>query len=330
MKHKTTMQDIANQLNITKVTVSKALNNKPGVSESLRNRIVETASDMGYVIHKSSNTKKTFAFIVPKRFFLETEKFYNVIFYYLNRLCIEKGYQLTPIVLSQKDEEAGITLPASVNGVYLAGELSDPCIQSFCRAEPPIVAIDFYKTYPDLNCVLVENFYLGYYATHYLIEKGHRHIGFVGNINQTSSINDRYFGYLKALQNLGIKQKDEWIIANNDPKTGLYEIDIPFPNPLPTAFVCHCDMAAYFLMNSLKKLGKSVPQDVSLISFDNTDLSQSISPKLTSMDIDKKEIAETSFRVMEKIIRGEQGRHRYYISSCLAERDSVNEFTGCY
>jgi len=315
------MQNIADKLGTTKVSVSKALGGQPGVSDALRKKIVDTASEMGYALPKTDE-KKSFLFVVAKRFFLETEAFYNETFYYLNKICIERGCQLTPVVLNQRSE-ANPTWPIhpdSFDGIFLAGELSDPYIKMLREHPVPTVAVDFYKPYLNVDYVLIDNFYLGYYATVYLIDKGHTDIGFVGNINQTSSINDRYFGYLKALQNNNLQHQSKWVFPNNDPVTGLYEIDINFPEPLPTAMVCHCDMAAYFLTNSLKKIGKTVPQDISLISFDNTELS--VASDLTSMDINRREIAETAFYAMEAM---ENVSRRYYVAAQLIERNSVKE-----
>lgn len=329
MKHKVSMQDIADQLNITKVSVSKALNNKPGVSESLRSRILGLAEEMGYRSPRSAVTKKTFAFLMQKRFFLETYKFYNVIFFHLNKLCANANCQLIPVVIEA--EETNIQMPENADGIFLLGECPDSYLKSISMSmslAAPIVAVDFYKNYLDVNYVLVDNFYLGYCATLYLIDKGHRDIGFVGNINQTSSINDRYFGYLKALQNTGLIYREKYVFANDD--CSIYKLDVNLPDPLPTAFVCHCDMAAYFMMNSLKNINKSIPEDVSLISFDNTDLSLSTTPQLTSMDIDTKEIAETAFSVMEQILQGKESYHRYYVSTRLIERDSVKAIEKLY
>jgi len=319
------MQDIADRLGITKVSVSKAINDKPGVSEKLRRRVLQVADEMGYAIQRPTGEKKSFALVVPKRFFLETDKFYNEIFYHLNNLFIRNGDNLTPMVLNLQREEAAdeASLYDGFDGIFMAGELSDTYINMLHTTNIPLVAIDFYKTHLIAAFVLIDNFYLGYHATTHLITKGHKEIGFVGNINQTSSINDRYFGYLKALQNNGLALCEEWIIPNNDPKTGLYEIDIPFPKVLPTAFVCHCDMAAYFLINSLKKLGKTIPGDVSIISFDNTELSQASG--ISSMDINKNEIAKTAYYLMEKIIQKKRYHNRYYVDASLIERESVKE-----
>jgi len=323
MKKKVTMQNLADHLGITKVSVSKALGNQPGVSEELRQRIIDTASKMGYV--SSQAEKKTFAFVVPKRFFLETDKFYNAIYYYMNNLYLEKNSALVPIIVNIKREESADEsgFYGEYDGIFLAGELSQNYIAMIERAGKPIVAIDFYKTYLDVPYILIDNFYIGHQATSYLIERGHRNIGFVGNIGQTSSISDRFYGYLKALGEVNVSFREDWIISNNDAKTGLYHITTDLPSEMPTAFVCHCDMAAYFLANTLKNLGITVPDDVSLISFDNTEISEA--SDLTSVDIDKRDIADTAIQVMEKVINGEKHLDRNYVSTSLISRSSVKE-----
>lgn len=330
MAHKVTMQDIANELGITKVSVSKALNDQPGVSGMLRKQVRETAESMGYVLNRTmtDGQKMHFAFVVPKRFFLETDNFYNIIYYYLNKICMNAGHQLTCIVLNTKEEENNIFPEAimldDVNGFFLGGEIADGYLDMLSKTNLPLVAIDFYKTFLDVDYILTDNYYLGYYAAEYLIKRGHKEIGFVGNISQTTSIYDRYFGYLKAMHYYGLPVADNWVISNNDIRTGVYTLGVELPEKLPTAFVCHCDMAAYFLMNSLNKLGKEIPEDVSLISFDNTELSRTMAPQLTSFDIDRKEIAKISFQTMVKLLRGEKRKNRHYISAALVERDSVN------
>lgn len=327
---KVTMQDIADELGISKVTVSKALNDQLGVSEVIRERVRETADRMGYILKSTlkSHEKKHFVFIVPKRYFLETDKFYNVIHYYLNKICMSNEHQLTSIVLNSKEEANSIfpckIEPDAIDGFFLAGETKDDYLRMISQMGIPMVGIDFYKTFLDMDYILTDNYYMGFLAANYLIERGHSKIGFLGNINQTSSINDRYFGYLKAMNQNGLPVRQDWVISNNDPNTGVYSMEVSLPDELPTAFVCHCDMAAYFMMNSLSLIGKHVPEDVSLISFDNTDLCQTITPSLTSFDINCKEIAEQAFKAMLNSLSGKKRQQRNCISATLVERESVD------
>lgn len=298
------MQAIADILGITKVSVSKALNDQPGISNTLKNRIISVAKEMGY---KKDNGKlpglkvKKFGFFVSKCFFVESDKFYTQIYYYLSKECARMHIQLILYIISQEEENA-LTLPFSLesdrlNGFFLAGEFSDNYIKTLMEFKIPIVSIDFYRPLLNIDSITFDNFYSSYLSTLYLIENGHKKIGFVGDPKYTTSVADRYYGYLKALNQNLLEYKDEWHIINND-LSGVYTEEYSLPENLPTAFLCHCDMAAYNLMLRLRKQGISVPGQVSLISFDNTPLSQKCDPSLTTIDIDTTELSKKSFQQM--------------------------------
>jgi LacI family transcriptional regulator len=332
MNNKVTMQMIADKLGISKVSVSKAFKKDSGVSNKLRAKILETAAHMGYVARGVNGVKEsfTFAYFVPKRFFLESDKFYNVIYYYLNRECVARKYQTYLNVLNIREEE-NVILPemlgnTKLDGIFLLGEINDSYVKALEQLYIPIISIDFYKSFLQTDYVLSDNFFMGYSATMYLIDKGHRAIGFVGNIKQTSSIQDRYYGYLKALSSRNLQINPDYLISNNDPLTGVYFMNVKFPDVFPTAFVCHCDLAAFFLIHSLEKCGKSVPDDVSLISFDNTELSSNITPALTTYDIDKKQFALLAIeKMLARINHINSPYTKSYVASRLIERDSVKD-----
>jgi LacI family transcriptional regulator len=327
---KITMQTIADRLGITKVSVSKALNGQPGISDKLRGEIVRTALELGYSRKNVPGRQKSnsLAFVVPKRFFLENENFYTTIYYYLNKRCQTSGQALSNFVVNSH-EESGAALPHILknglfDGIFVAGEIDDGYLRRLMELQIPVVLIDFYKAMMNLDCIITDNFYLGYCATNYLVESGHRNIGFIGDVRETASIMDRYYGYRKALESNRLPVNESWHLVNNDPRTGVYTLDYALPDPMPTAFVCHCDMAAYFLIQSLVKAGFSIPGDVSVISFDNTDLSRGTTPKLSTFDIDRKEIADKAFdQMMLRIENAGAGPQRVYISNHFIERESV-------
>ena len=329
-RKKASMQTIADRLGISKVSVSKALGNQPGIGDELRRKVFEVAQEVGYVADKRAGTKSTgrFSFLVPKRFFLENENFYTTIYYYLNRMCMEQSLSLSLHVVNA-GEEKSLKIPSLVSkdatdGIFLAGEIDEPYLYSLANLQIPMVSVDFYKPHLVTDCILTDNFFIGYSATMYLIERGHRHIGFVGNPRFQVGITDRFFGYRKALATNGLDFVPEWNIVNNDPATGQYSLENPLPSNLPGAFVCHCDMAAYFLIKQLQLVGKNVPRDVSLVSFDNTEISRISIPPLTTYDIDKRQFAEKALkRMQERIARPDDPPHRIYIETRLLERDSV-------
>ena len=332
MAKKVTLQDIADQIGVTKVSVSKAINNQPGIGESLREQILKTAKQMGYVKVQHTKERKDykFALICAKRFFLEDETFYTTIYYYINKRCAEKEFALSWFVINDQEEVSGKLpmqlLTESFDGIFIAGEFQKNfliILNTLCGAK---VAIDFYK--PDLNMdsVVVDNYYTGFTVANYLIRKGHRHIGFVGSIQDTSSICDRYFGYLKALMLHGLPVRQDWHITNNDYLTGRYSSVNPLPEDLPTAFICHCDKAALILSQQLRERGVRIPEDVSLISFDNTNICNLLSPKLTSVEIDRKQIAYCSVnQMLHRIQHPDAPPQKIYLGSKLIERESVWE-----
>jgi LacI family transcriptional regulator len=327
---KVSMQTIADYLNISKVTVYKALNNQQYVSEELREKIIQTAKDLGYIKTAKKNLvlNNNIAFIVPKRFFLESDCFYNTIFYYLNNISHKEGIVLTPYIINSKDESNCVIPNASslnkCDGIFIAGEMSDKYINCIGELGLPMLLIDFYKPELNYDCVTADNFFNGYAATNYLIEKGHTEIGFVGIPTQTTSISDRFYGYQKALSSHKLEYHPAWHLTNNDGVTGIYSLDTPLPDTLPTAFVCHCDRAAYFLIQRLNMENIKVPEDLSVISFDNTNLAENSIPRLTSIDISTKLIAEQSYsQLRNRIENTGLPKQRFYIPCKIVERDSV-------
>lgn len=330
MAKKVTMQDIADELGITKVSVSKAINNQPGISDSLRDQIVLTAKQLGY-----SKTKRTdeapvynLALICPKRFFLDDESFYTSIYYYINRFCMERNFSLSCFVVGRTDELAGNVpsqfLTEKFDGLFISGEFKLNFLKQFDNFPCAKIAIDFYHPDLQMDSVVVDNFFAGFDVTNYLIQKGHKNIGFVGDIHSTSSICDRYFGYLKALSLHSLPIRHEWHISNSDQMTGQYSPDSILPEKLPTAFVCHCDKSALVLTQQLRNRGIAVPEQISTLSFDNTSVCELLTPRLTSVEINRKGIAESAIKQMiVRIEHPEAPFQKIYLDSHLVERDSV-------
>jgi len=331
---KVTLDTIASLLGITKVSVSKALNNQPGVSDELRKKILQISNELGYLNKHAAKLAKTVSklgIIVPKRFFLDTDNFYTKIYYYMNHECSQKDISLSIYLLDPEQEQSNV-IPLSLaqdisdlNGLFIAGEVSDNYVGMLIDYPFPVIAIDFYKSDIPLDCIIADNFQSGYSVTKHLVDKGHVDIGFVGNPHYTSSVMDRYCGYLKALNNYHLELNNEWLLVNND-DNGSYVIDFTLPKRLPTAFVCHCDMAAYKLLLKLQAEGVTVPDQVSLISFDNTELSQTLVPPLTSVNISKQEFATEAVARMLWCIRNPDAQPKnMYLQSKIIERESVRQ-----
>lgn len=323
---KATMQDIADSLHISKVSVSKALNNRGGVSDDLRRSILAAAQQLGYE-HLSVEAAQPlhFAFVVSKHFFLETDAFYSEMYYHFSRQCPKVGATVTLVIVSNRDEEAPRLpeqLQGDFSGIAVAGEMSDAFLRLLEKPGRPLVLMDFESYAVSSYSITTDNYHWGSLVTQKLVDMGHQKIGFVGQSGSTKSITDRYFGYRRTLLHNGLPFSEDWVLVNNDRSTGLYTSSIVLPEDMPTAFICHCDMAAYYLLATLNERGYQCPKDVSIISFDNTRLAETCCPALTSVDIEPRAFVSIALDLLvNENLRN--ATTRFYLPARLVERNSV-------
>ena len=225
IKKTVTMSDIAAELGCSTVTVSKALGDKDGVSDDLRQRIKQKANEMGYRVSYLSKTTKepltnNIGVLVAKRFISDASAFYWVVYRYIVELLQKQSYYGILEMVPEKDECLG-QMPVSVteknvDGIIVLGQFSDDYVEKILESQIPAVFLDFYSSRSDVETVLSDNFFGSYTITNHLVEKGHKRIGFVGTITATSSIQDRFMGYYKSLLEHGIPLRDDWIINDRD------------------------------------------------------------------------------------------------------------------
>jgi LacI family transcriptional regulator len=304
LTQRVTMQDIADQLGISKVSVSKALAGQPGTSRALRERILKKAFELGYRGKPRAVLQSppfNFCIVAAERFFFENEQFYTKLYLHLHQACTAQKLNLHLHVI-HKTAESPRAFAASLahgryDGIFISGEIDEPYLEQLLGLRAPLVAMDFYRQNLPIDTIMVDNFIAGFTATTHLIERGHTRIGFLGDHRSTSSISDRYFGYLKALTLSKLPFHKRWHI-NENYEFNMFTHRFTLPKPLPTAFVCHCDSAAYQLMLILRGTGVAVPDGVSLVAFDNSECSRTSSPKITTIDINKREISERALEQM--------------------------------
>ena len=149
---------IADALRITKVSVSKALNNQEGVGAELRDKILETARSMGYIRKsKSGETiNKHFGFLEPKKYFLESGDFFSAVYYELLQICNGKKIRLHLHVIGEEEEESLIyPFPfeqTGMDGIFLGGELKKDYLDHLRSYNIPTVAIGFYEVHNAQGC----------------------------------------------------------------------------------------------------------------------------------------------------------------------------------
>lgn len=314
-----TMRDIAKELGVSTVTVSKALNNKEGVGNLLRVTIRKKAEEMGYKFTLANkalreDASRTVGVIVDALYVVINERKNTSPFYlrmYQNVVLALAEYSYSAILEVITDE--------MIDRQKLPKVLSDNKIDSLIVMGPirgnyagllgniglPVVHLDFYDGDGKTPCVVTDNTYGVYKLTKYLIEKGHRRIAFVGSIDAMPSILDRYLGYYRALLANHIVPLEEYLIPDRGEDGLFIEFALPEKERMPTAFVCNCDDAGYVLMERLRQEGYRIPEDISVVGFDNYTFLNFAFPRLTTIEVDVVDMAGKAVDLLVSMMRGE-------------------------
>ena len=304
------MADIAEKLNISVVSVSKALAGKPGVSEEMRAKVVALAQELGYEGARGyAEVAGTgnIGVLVADRFFDENT-FYTSLYRALVLSCGEEGLTcMIEIVSSEAESRA--TTPAliagrKVDGLVLLGNLKQEYLQKVCACGLPCLLLDFYVPGGGVDCVVSDNVDGGCALTEHLLAQGRREIGFIGSIRATSSIMDRYLGYQRALRLAGVTPREDWLLEDRD-EEGRF-LPLRLPENLPQAFLCSCDEVAYNLVETLRKAGKRVPEDVAVCGYDDFRFATLCQPPLTSYRVNVEQMAETAVNRISARLRQER------------------------
>ncbi len=334
VKKAVTMSDIARQIGVSTVTVSKALGGKDGVSEELRGRIKQKANEMGYRFGISARSAKdgltySVGIIVAKRFIQDASAFYWVVYRNIVEMLQKQSYYGILEVVADEDEQTR-EMPKSVaekkvDGIIVLGQFSEDYAAALLAQDIPTVFLDYYSSRTDAETVLADNFFGAYTITNYLFGNGHRKIAFVGTIGATSSIQDRFLGYCKSHIENKVNINPAFIIDDRDAAGKAFD-SFQLPSEMPSAFFCNCDETAYALVNQLKARGYSVPDDISVVGYDNHIYSTISNPRITTIDVNS---AQMSGEAVETIIRKirDKGyrRGRVLVAGDLIERDSVKK-----
>ena len=318
MGNKVKLEDIANELQISIVTVSNALAGRTGVSEELRERIVSTAEAMGYIRKerkvKSSASKKEevsgirVGVIVERRCMERYTSFYWELYTKIIMEAAKKGVFVVLEVLSEEKRIAQemplMVLQKQVDALIILGKMKTQYLKNIYEyLKQPMVLLDFDDPKLPYDAVVSNGFYGVYKMTNYLIREGHRNIGFVGSIHATQSIMDRYQGFSKSLLDHGIVENPEWILSDRDIETGI--IDIVLPEKLPTAFVCNCDYIANHVAERLIEKGYRIPEDVALTGYDDFLIKGIMKNKVTTYSADTDGMAHYALKRLLKRKKGD-------------------------
>lgn len=311
MAKKTTVYDIAKELNITVSTVSRALNNISTISEATRKAVQETAARLNYRPNKiasslTSGKTYTIGVIIPSA---QVQYFASVI-HALESSLKSFGYS---ILLYQSNESLiseknGITtlLEAQVDGIVasMSLETKDPSHFEKVKEEgKPLIIFD--RTHDDLQCAMVkiDDVRAGYIATKHLLDEGYRKIAYITTAHKIKIFNERYEGYLLALQEAGLPANPAYTISGNLTVEGGYTgtQQLLKLREQPDAIIGGDDYVALGIIKALHEKNIT-PPEIGVIGFANQNFSEHIIPSLSTIDQQALKIGAACATMFLKII----------------------------
>jgi LacI family transcriptional regulator len=250
------------------------------------------------------NAARSFCLIASE--FAFSHQFFGDIYLSVEREILKRGMKLVIQSIDQEADHRQI-LPAfiengSVDGILILSHLSTNYINKVISRGIPTVLIDHHHPSIQADCILINNRFGAYTAVQHLIDLNHKKIGFMGNIRFSPSYQERLEGYLLALGENGIPSRDDFILTEvKEEENVIYALLEKLPEQ-PTAWFCVNDGLGFLASVCLQKMGKKIPQDVSIVNFDNGQLSQMANPKITTIDIDlqlygKKAVEQLCWRI---------------------------------
>ena len=308
-KKAVSLQTIADQVGVSKYAVSLALNGKAGVSASLREQIIRVAKESGYVRSpKTTPAKKLNILVLIPQYIQNDTAFYPNVYWAIEQSIQEQGH--SAIFTSVSDEMSHFgQLPsalqeAKIAGMIVVGQVPVSYMRKLLDTGLPCVSVDEHYRTVDVDCILTANTHGADQMVQHLIDCGHTDIGFIGAIHTTSSNFDRWVGYQNALARNGIAVNRSHCITADSPKESLLsrfdELSRHLDGlpSLPTAWFCANDGTAVTLISLLRLRGIRVPEDISVVGFDDQSMAAMISPSLTTYHVPRKELGRAAVHLL--------------------------------
>lgn len=323
-----TMRDIGKRIGVSAVTVSKALAGKSGVSEEMRQRIVKLAAELGYVNPNAQQPRPAegldVGILVPDQFF-SNDTFYAMFYKLLMQTLTDAGHfgmlELIPESMQSARLLPNIVRSSRVDALILLGQPSEKYTRMLVSQPLPVVALDFFYADVRMDAIIGDSTFGAAQLTRHLISQGHRDIGFVGSVKATSSIMERYLGFASAMMMSDLPIRPECIVRDRDEKNAM--LPLALPEKLPTAFVCNCDIMARTLIDGLRRRGVRVPEDVSVVGYDDFNNVPGSLP-LTTFRVNTAEMCQMAVKLVEERCAGDQKPMvRMVVGGECVYRDSV-------
>lgn len=331
-----TIKDIAKKAGVSITTVSRALNDYDDVNAVTKKKILDIANEIGYVPNRSAQNlvkkkNNTLAIILSG---LEPDGGKDNIIYRLlsgmYRYAESVNYEVVLYTTSSAHQREKTYVQFckehNIGGAVLNGiKMDDPYFYELMESNLPCVLIDILAHGENTSSISINNLEASREATELLIQHQHTHIGMINGRREAAVSLERFRGYTKALEKNKIAVNNDYIVYADYLEDKAYSktMDLLKKYPKMTALFCASDMMALGAMKAVRQLNLRVPEDISIIGFDNIPLSEHMTPPLTTVDQDFYVMGEKAAEQLLKMIKKEAYKKNVLLQHKILERRSV-------
>jgi DNA-binding LacI/PurR family transcriptional regulator len=330
-RRRMTINNLADLAGVSVSTVSRVLNNKPDVSPETRERVLAIAAEAGYTpsaLARSLVTQRTHIVGLGAR--TSSDQWWAEVVTSIEQVMHEAGFKvfLSNHYMEAARERAVVETFRSwqVDGIIvvtsvLAAEYSAPRVQRGI----PIVLIHPLRETDHHYVIQADDVQGAHQATSYLIRLGHRRIGHVGLPSEYLPGRDRLEGYRQALEAAGLAYDPSLVVLGSSPEkggeTGMERL-LSLPKP-PTAVFCFNDLLAIDALRRARTMGRRVPDDVSVIGYDDIALARYVEPALSTVRQDTAALGRRAALMLLDLIAGRETGAPIRVETQLVEREST-------
>lgn len=326
------IQTVARLANVSTATVSRTINHVPTVNPKMAKRVREVIKELNYSPNSMarslvSGRSRLFGLIVSEI----TNPFFPQLIQGFEEVAVEHGYEIL-IGSTNYDPERMKTcirrmVERKAEGVaVMTFGIEEPLLDKLAERKLPLVFVDIGPERPEISLLRVDYQRGIRQGVQHLAALGHRDIAFVSGPLQLHSANSRLTAFKHAIQECGITVNPDWIVEGNHTMDGgmtAAEQLLTHEN-LPTAVICSNDVTAIGVLHEAYRVGLRVPDDLSVIGFDNIHMTQMTIPPLTTIEMSCYDLArEAVMALRAHVENGQTPRREYKIETQLVVREST-------
>ena len=331
-----TIKEVARKARVSVATVSRVLNNSPLVKADTRRKVLKIVKELEYFPNVfarglSKNKTEIIGLVVPPSPFLFSAYFFNEILRGVEFTVSRNNYKLLLNVDQSGFEKNGVATlfdQRQVDGVIIVAMPLDALAKTGLKDKKfPLVLIGTHA--PKFNCVYADNINGAFSATRHLIDLGHRRIAIINGVMNGSDGQERFRGYKKALLRNNIEYRQELVGVGNFRQEDAYKSmkDLLHLKPLPTAVFIANDLMAIGAMKAVREKGLRVPNDVSIVGFDDIDLATFVDPPLTTIRQPMFDIGRVAVENLITLIDKKESKHtQRVLKTKLIIRESTAKY----